>query len=122
MVTLRAVGKDTSHAGQNFFVKIPLVGRRGHLNENDGRARLAQSLVKVGVVVAQKLLNDVRLAHAGSAVDDQAWHAVAGWVIDQIHQALENALGARILNPSLLPNPGDTFFIAQRSHGSRRSL
>ena len=94
-----AQGKYTSHSGQNFFVEVPLVGLRGHLNGDDRDARPAEFPVKMGAVIAQKFLNDARLAHAGGAVDNQARHAVAGRVIDQVRQALENALGARVLEP-----------------------
>jgi len=78
-----------------------------HLDEDNTDARPAEFLVKVGAVIAQKLLNNARFAHARRAVDDQTRDAVAWWVVDQIRQALENALGARILDPSLPPNPGD---------------
>jgi len=33
-------------------------------------------------------------------------------IVDQFRQALENALGARILDPSILPDPGDALFVA----------
>ena len=89
---------------------------------NTTGARVLPSRLSKCAVVAQKFLNDPRFADAGSAVDNEVWHAVAGWVIDQVCRAFENPLGARILNPSLLPNPGDSLLLTQSCEDARRRL
>jgi len=47
---------------------------------------------------------------------------MTGRIINQFRQALENALGARILNPSLLSDPVDALLVTQLSDGSLGGL
>ena len=47
---------------------------------------------------------------------------MAGWVINQLSQALQNACGARVLDPPFLLDPVNALFIAQLSNGSMRGL
>jgi 3-dehydroquinate dehydratase len=73
-------------------------------------------------IVTQELLNDAGFTHASGAVDDEAWHPVAGRIVDEIHQSFQNALGARILNPTLLAKPMNTISICQQCGFATRRL
>jgi hypothetical protein len=117
-----AMREDTSHTGQDFFVKVTLAGRRRHLDRDDRRPRPAQPLIEVSTVVTEKFLNDSCLSHARGSKYDQARHTISRRIIDQVCQSFENALGARILNPSVLPNPSDALLRAQFRQNARGRL
>src|ERR1700722_17224902 len=108
-----AMREDTSHPGQDFFLKVTLTGGRRHLDRDDRRARPADPPIEVSTVVTEKLLDDSRLSHSRGSEDAQTRHTISRRKVDEVCQLLEDALGARILNPSILSNPGDPLLCAQ---------
>src|SRR5689334_5772849 len=111
----RAVGKHAAHSHEKLFVEVPLDGRRGHLNGDNGNACSAELLIEMSTIVAQKFLYHAGLAHTRAAVNNETWHAVPWRIVHEIRQTFENTFGAGVLNPALLANPRDAFFIAQLS-------
>jgi len=82
----------------------------------------AEFFVEVGAIVSQELLDNACLAHARCAIDDQAGHAIARRIVNEIHQAFQDALSARILNPTLLAEPVNALGIGQQRRFTARGL
>ena len=114
--------EDTSHPGQDFFIEVTLAGGRWHLDRDDRRAGPAEPPIEVSTVVTEKFLDDSRLSHARGSEDDQTRHTISWRIVDKVGQLLEDALCARILNPSLLSNPGDALLCAQFRQYARGCL
>ena len=79
-----AMREDTSHPGQDFFIKVTLAGGRRHLDRDDRRARPAEPPIEVSTVVTEKFLDDSRLSHARGSEDDQTRHTMS-WIITRTY-------------------------------------
>jgi hypothetical protein len=117
-----AVSEDAAHCRQEFFVQVPLAGRRRHLDRDHGKPRPSQLFVEVRAIISQELLDDAGLTHASCAVDDEAWHTIPWRVVNEVHQALQDALGARILNPAFLAKPVNALGVRQQRRFAARGF
>ena len=68
-------------------------------------------------MVAHEFLHDMRLAHPGRRREQQAGHAVARRTGEQFGNALQGFIGAGVVNPAVLLNPGDA--LGCRLQGNR---
>ena len=126
-VPRHAPGADAAHlAGQRYaerseqlFVELDLGRLRRQLHHDDRRLRDAEPPVDDPRMLAAELLEDHRLAHAGPAVDEEAGHAVALRVGQQVVHRLQRHLGGRVADPSLGADPLDALVVGQ---GRQRAM
>jgi hypothetical protein len=58
-------------------------------------------------MLAQEFVHEARLAHALGPEQQQTGHAVAWRIREEIRQAVDDLVGAWVVNPAFLPNPVD---------------
>lgn len=80
---------------------------RRHLKKHDRLTSNAGALVELGGMVADELAHDLGLAHAGRAVEEQAWHAIAWRIVQKVLEAAQRQLGTWIADPAVGPNEAD---------------
>lgn len=107
----RTLGEDASHGAEKLLVEVALARRGRHLDRHRRHASPAVTVIEARSVITKELLDDPRLAHPGQAVDEKTGHAVAWRIVDELRQARQDTLGARVLNPPLPANPSDALVV-----------
>lgn len=98
---------------QQLAVDIPFDRLGRHLHRHHRHGGDPGALVETCGMVAQEFADDLGLAHAGVAVEQQARHAVPRRVGQKVLQAAERDPGLVEVQPPVRPDPGDPLRIGK---------
>ena len=95
------------------MIETSLVWGSDHLHDNDRPMMDPAALIEAGRIGAHELLDNHRLAHPGSAEDQQIGHAGALGKQKQFLELVERLACTRIVDPAVDPDMFDTLVVWQ---------